>query len=130
LAQLDLEENRLIEAQEGFEESLRLARALNWHRAIAYCLHWLGDTARKRGDFGAASSYLSESRTYLERFHDRARLAMLTKSEALLALAVGDQYSAQRLGADASDEMQRMGLWYELRELNEALSLTGTHLVD
>ena len=100
---------------------MRLAEELRWHRAIAYCLHWLGDVARARGDRQLARSYLAQSRQYLERFNDRARLALILKSEALLEATEGNQGSAMRKAQEASEELAKLGLWREIAELERLI---------
>jgi tetratricopeptide (TPR) repeat protein len=117
LAQMDLDERRLDAAQEGFMTSLHLAEELRWHRAIAYCLHWLADVARLQGDYGEARSYLAKSREYLAPFHDRARLALILKTEALLVAQQGDGDRARTIAHEAMAELKKLGLPYELVEL-------------
>jgi tetratricopeptide (TPR) repeat protein len=117
LAQMDLEERRLEAAHQGFSASMQLAAELRWHRAIAYCLHWLGEVARLQGNFREAHTYLSKSREYLAPFHDRARLALILKSEALLLAQQGDAERSRTLAKEAVAELQKLGLPYELHEL-------------
>jgi hypothetical protein len=126
LAQMDLDERRLEAAREGFQTSIELARQLRWHRAIAYCLHWLGEVARLQGDYRAAHRYLSQSRGYLGPFHDRARLALILKSEALLVAAEGDIVRAQALAREAMGELTRLGLPYELQDLESLTNAPDT----
>jgi hypothetical protein len=122
LAQLDLEERNLDAAESGFMASLKLAEALHWNRAIAYCLNWLSDVARLKSNYVLAESYLTSSRTYANQFHDRARLALIMKSEALLAAAQGNLTKAWAVALRASDELNRLGLRYESKSLDSLLT--------
>ena len=125
LAQMDLDERRLAAAREGFLTSMQLAQQLRWHRAIAYCLHWLGEVARLEGDYELARRYLSHSREYLAPFRDRARLALILKSEALLIAAQGDMSKARAIAEQATSELKKLGLPYELRELESLVNLSN-----
>lgn len=126
LAQLDLEEGKLETAKSRFKNSLEDAKNLNWHRAIAYCLHWLGDIERLQSNFNTARAYYEQSRAYLESFQDKSRLAMLEKSFAFLAFAENDREKTEQLGRHALDELKRLGLRHELPDLEELLINVGT----
>jgi len=109
LARVDYHLGRLGEGLERATHALQLARASNALAAEAYAHHYLGLLAFRQRDFEFARRHITAARIRFEEMGQRAGLARVVDSLAVLELELGEHAEARRLMEESHALKEALG---------------------
>ncbi|WGV25454.1 tetratricopeptide repeat protein [Halotia branconii] len=99
-----------------FQETLELAQAMNWTRAIFCTQNWLADVAIKQQRLDEAERLLIEGLRVAEANEDKSRIAFCQRSLSFLAKAKGNLIDAQNWANKALENFEKLGMLPEVEE--------------
>jgi LuxR family glucitol operon transcriptional activator len=99
-----------------YNQSLNLAEALNWQRAISIVKNWLGDVKVKQGNLAAAKLILDECLQIAEENSDKCRAAFCKESLAFLEEKNGNLLATRELAKSAYEDFVSLGMVTEAAE--------------
>ncbi|MBH8555381.1 ATP-binding protein [Nostocaceae cyanobacterium CENA357] len=99
-----------------FQETLELAQAMNWIRAIFCTQNWLADVAIKQQRLDEAERLLTEGLRVAEANEDKSRIAFCQRSFSFLAKAKGNLADAQNWANKALENFEKLGMLPEVEE--------------
>ncbi|MBO3461513.1 tetratricopeptide repeat protein [Aetokthonos hydrillicola Thurmond2011] len=112
---------RYEEAKILFQETLELARAIDWIRAIFCTQNWLADIAIKQARLDEAERLLTEGLRVAEANEDKSRLGFCQRSLSSLAKARGNLVDAHSWGTKALENFEQLGMLPEVEETQHLL---------
>lgn len=99
-----------------FQETLELARTIDWRRAIFTTQNWLADIAIKQGMLDEAERLLTEGLRVAEANSDKSRTAFCQRSLSSLFQTRGNLVEARRWALAALENFEKLGMFTEAEE--------------
>jgi tetratricopeptide (TPR) repeat protein len=107
---IEFTKKNYLEASNNFQKSLKLAKKIQWQRAVFLCEKWLGDIAIELKNFSEAQTRLKTYLTLATKNNDQVGLAYYKQSLAFLAQGKGNYDLAQKLTAQALEDFEKLGI--------------------
>jgi LuxR family glucitol operon transcriptional activator len=104
-----------------FAEVLKLAKEINWERAVYLAKDWLADIDIKQGNFEEAEKLLLEGLEVAKINKDKCREAFCQRSLARLEKGRGNVEAAISFAREARDNFRSLGMRKEEGETEELL---------
>ncbi|WP_166482303.1 tetratricopeptide repeat protein [Scytonema sp. UIC 10036] len=111
-----------------FQETLELAQATNWVRAIFCTQNWLADIAIKQERLDEAERLLMEGLHVAEANVDKSRIAFCQRSFSSLAKAQGNLDAARCWATKALENFEKLGMLPEVEETQNLLQTLNTEV--
>ena len=118
------------EAKIIFKETLKLAQAMDWIRAIFCTQNWLADIAIKQERLDEAEGLLTEGLRVAEANEDKSRIGFCQRSLSSLAKAKGNLFDAHHWASKALENFEKLGMLLEVEETQNLLQTLDTEMSD
>ncbi|MCC5598011.1 tetratricopeptide repeat protein [Nostoc favosum] len=118
------------EAKIIFQETLKLAQAMDWIRAIFCTQNWLADIAIKQERLDEAEGLLTEGLRVAEANEDKSRIGFCQRSLCSLAKAKGNLFDAHYWASKALENFEKLGMLLEVEETQNLLQTLDTEMSD
>jgi tetratricopeptide (TPR) repeat protein len=106
-----------------FQETLELAKKMDWIRAIFCTQNWLADIAIKQKRLDEAEQLLIEGLRVAEANEDKSRIGFCQRSLSYLAEAKGNLSDAHHWASKALENFDQLGMLLEIEETQNLLQM-------
>jgi tetratricopeptide (TPR) repeat protein len=110
-----------LEAKILFQEVMKSAEKINWHRVINSAQNWLADLAIEQGDRDEAQKLLIQGLTVAESSNNKRRLARYQRSLACWEKRWGSAEKAYQLSTKAINGFKHLGMTRDVEEMQNLL---------
>ncbi|HIK07551.1 MAG TPA: AAA family ATPase [Trichormus sp. M33_DOE_039] len=104
-----------------FQQTLELAQAIQWIRAIFCTQNWLAEIAIQQERLDEAEQLLKEGLRVAEANKDKTRTAFCQRSLSSLAMAKGNLVDTQKWAMKALENFKKLGMSTEIEETQNLL---------
>ncbi|MEH2356296.1 AAA family ATPase [Nostoc sp.] len=108
-------------AKKLFQDVMKSAEKINWHRVINSAQNWLADIAIEQGDRDEAQKLLIQGLTVAESSNNKRRLARYQRSLARWERRWGSVQKACQLSTQAINSFERLGMTRDAEEMQTLL---------
>ncbi|WP_193197183.1 tetratricopeptide repeat protein [Nostoc sp. MG11] len=115
------QEHKYLEAKMLFQEVMKSAEKINWHRVINSAQNWLADLAIEQGDRDEAQKLLIQGLTVAESSNNKRRLARYQRSLARWEKRWGSAEKAYQLSTKAINGFKHLGMTRDVEEMQNLL---------
>ncbi|MDM9585362.1 tetratricopeptide repeat protein [Nostoc sp. GT001] len=110
-------EGEYLLAKQLFQEVMRSAENISWHRVINSASNWLADLAIEQGDREEAQKLLIQGFTVAEMTHNKRRLARYQRSFARWEKKWGSVEKAQEWSTKAINGFKQLGMTQDAQDM-------------
>ncbi|WP_392476366.1 AAA family ATPase [Nostoc sp. C110] len=129
-AEILFKNGKYEQAKISFQETLKLAQAMDWIRAIFCTQNWLADIAIKQERLDEAEQLLTEGLRVAEANEDKSRIGFCQRSLCSLAKAKGNLFDAHHWASKALENFEKLGMLLEAEETQNLLQTLDTEMSD
>lgn len=115
------QEHKYLEAKILFQEVMKSAEKINWHRVINSAQNWLADLAIEQGDRDEAQKLLVQGLTVAESSNNKRRLARYQRSLARWEKRWGSAEKAYQLSTKAINGFKHLGMTRDVEKMQNLL---------
>ncbi|MBC1224545.1 AAA family ATPase [Nostoc sp. UCD121] len=116
-AEIHYLEAEYLSAKKLFQEVMKSAEKISWHRVINSAQNWLADIAIEQGDRDQAEKLLIQGFTVAEMTHNKRRLARYQRSFARWEKKWGSAEKAYQMSIKAIDGFKLLGMTRDAQEM-------------
>lgn len=116
-------EGEYLLAKKLFQEVMKSAEKINWHRVINSAQNWLADIAIEQGDRDEAQKLLIQGLTVAESSKNKRRLARYQRSIARWEKKWGSAQKAYQLSIQAINSFKHLGMTRDAQKMQTLLDL-------
>ncbi|MEH1814485.1 MAG: NB-ARC domain-containing protein [Nostoc sp.] len=120
-AEIFYSEGEYFLAKKLFQDVMKSAEKINWHRVINSAQNWLADIAIEQGDRNEAQKLLIKGLTVAEMTNNKRRLARYQRSFARWEKKWGSVEKAYQLSTQAINSFERLGMTRDAEEMQTLL---------
>ncbi|MEH2351235.1 MAG: NB-ARC domain-containing protein [Nostoc sp.] len=110
-------EGEYLLAKKLFQEVMKSAEKISWHRVINSAQNWLADIAIEQGDRDEAQKLLTQGLTVAESSKNKRRLARYQRSHARWQKKWGSAEKAQQLSTTVINSFKHLGMTRDAQEM-------------
>ncbi|MEH1957714.1 tetratricopeptide repeat protein [Nostoc sp.] len=114
-------EGEYLLAKKLFQDVMKSAEKISWHRVINSAQNWLADIAIEQGDRDEAQKLLIQGLTVAESSNNKRRLARYQRSLARWERRWGSVQKACQLSTQAINSFERLGMTRDAQEMQTLL---------
>ncbi|MEH2368836.1 NB-ARC domain-containing protein [Nostoc sp.] len=120
-AEIFYSEGEYILTKKLFQDVMKSAEKINWHRVINSAQNWLADIAIEQGDRDEAQKLLIKGLTVAESSNNKRRLARYQRSLARWERKWGSVQKACQLSTQAINSFKHLGMTRDAEEMQTLL---------
>ena len=120
-AEIFYSEGEYILTKKLFQDVMKSAEKINWHRVINSAQNWLADIAIEQGDRDEAQKLLIKGLTVAESSNNKRRLARYQRSLARWERKWGSVQKACQLSTQAINSFKHLGMTRDAEEMQNLL---------
>ncbi|MDZ8093675.1 MAG: AAA family ATPase [Nostoc sp. DedQUE05] len=120
-AEIFYSEGEYFSTKKLFQDVMKSAEKINWHRVINSAQNWLADIAIDQGDRDEAQKLLIKGLTVAESSNNKRRLARYQRSLARWERRWGSVQKACQLSTQAINSFERLGMTRDAEEMQTLL---------
>ncbi|MEH1916453.1 tetratricopeptide repeat protein [Nostoc sp.] len=120
-AEIFYSEGEYFSTKKLFQDVMKSAEKINWHRVINSAQNWLADIAIEQGDRDEAQKLLIQGLTVAESSNNKRRLARYQRSLARWERRWGSVQKACQLSTQAINSFERLGMTRDAQEMQTLL---------
>ncbi|MEH2206782.1 MAG: NB-ARC domain-containing protein [Nostoc sp.] len=120
-AEILYSEGEYLLTKKLFQDVMKSAEKINWHRVINSAQNWLADIAIEQGDRDEAQKLLIQGLTVAKSSNNKRRLARYQRSLARWEKKWGSVQKACQLSTQAINSFERLGMTRDAEEMQTLL---------